>query len=205
MTVDKDGSDWKSAEQGRDMPPPRNAAATRERLLACARKRFLDESYENVGLREIAGDAGVDVALVGRYFGCKEQLFQDVLRKDTGDWKELAAQAADLPAFVADLATRKDVAGEAGHVERLLIMLRSASSPQASALVRASFQDDVLAPLAALLSGEDAQTRAAMAMSVLMGTTVMRTIMNLNVLQECDAGAYRARLERLLRTALVEA
>ena len=56
------------------MPPARNAAATQERLLACARRRFLQESYDNVGLREIAGDAGVDVALIARYFGSKEEL-----------------------------------------------------------------------------------------------------------------------------------
>jgi AcrR family transcriptional regulator len=187
------------------MPPLRNAAATRERLLASARQRFLSESYENVSLREIAGDAGVDVALVGRYFGNKEQLFKDVLRKDEGDLQELAADAPDLPAFLADLVNTKDVSGDAAHVERLLIMLRSASSPQASALVRASFQEDVLGPLSALLSGENAQARAAMAMSVLMGATVMRTIMNLNVMGECDAGAFKVRLENLLRTALVEA
>jgi len=186
------------------MPPFRNAAATRERLLACARKRFLQESYEAVGLRDIAGDAGVDVALVGRYFGSKEQLFKDVLRKDRADWKVLAAEVPDLPSFLAEVATSKDIAGDEGHVDRLLIVLRSVSSPQASALVRASFADDVLGPLSALLTGENAQMRAAMAMSVLMGTTVMRTMMNLHVLQDCDAGAFKGRLEKLLRVAMAD-
>ena len=58
------------------MPGPilrtRNAAATRDSILTAARGRFLADSYEAVGLRDIAGDAGVDVALVGRYFGGKE-------------------------------------------------------------------------------------------------------------------------------------
>lgn len=45
---------------------PKNAAVTREAILEAARQRFLLESYDNVGLRDIAGDAGVDVALVGR-------------------------------------------------------------------------------------------------------------------------------------------
>ena len=186
------------------MPPLRNAAATRERLLACARTRFLQESYEAVGLREIARDAEVDVSLVGRYFGSKEQLFKAVLRKDGGDWKQLAATAVDLPSFLAGLAISKDASLDEGHVERLLIMLRSASSPQASALVRASFGEDVLTPLSAVLSGENAQMRAAMALSVLMGTTVMRTIMNLDVLHECDAAAFQLRLEKLLSCALAD-
>lgn len=183
------------------MSPPRNAAATRDRLLGCATKRFLQESYENVGLRDIAGDAGVDVALVGRYFGSKEQLFREVLRKD-GDWEALAAKTDDLPSLLAELAAASDLTRDASHIERLLIMLRSASSPQASALVRSAFDEDVLGPLAALLSGPQPQVRAAMAMSVLMGTTIMRTIMMLDVLHECDSGAFKARLTTLLTSAL---
>lgn len=186
------------------MPRVRNAAATRERLLSCAHKRFLNESYECVGLRDIAADAGVDVALVGRYFGSKEQLFKDVLRKDGADWRALAAQSTDLPSFFAELSGKKDASRNAGHVETLLIMLRSASSPQASALVRASFDEDVLAPVAGMLSGRNARMRAAMAMSVLMGTTIMRTIMNLDVLNQDNCEGYRNSLEKLLRTALAE-
>lgn len=186
------------------MPAPRNAAATRERLLACARQRFLHESYENVGLRDVAGDAGVDVALVGRYFGSKEQLFREVLRKDGGDWEQLAARADDLPSLLAELAAQSDLKCDAVHIERLLIMLRSASSPQASSLVRSAFGEDVLGPLAGLLSGGDCEVRAAMAMSVLMGATITRTIMNLHVLHECDGDAIKSRLRTLLAAALAQ-
>lgn len=186
------------------MPPIRNAAATRERLLACARHRFLQESYDNVGLRDIAGDAGVDVALVGRYFGSKEQLFKSVLHQKDGDWQTMAREAPDLPAFLAGLAAEKTTSGDSVHVERLLIMLRSASSPQASSLVRSSFDEDVLMPLSSLLSGEDASLRAAMALSILMGSTVMRTIMNLDVLQAGSTDAFKRRLEQLLRIALAD-
>src|SRR3546814_12999364 len=60
----------------------RDAAATRAAILAAARERFLRESYDSVGLREIAGDAGVDVALISRYFGGKEGLFREVVAVD---------------------------------------------------------------------------------------------------------------------------
>ena len=55
----------------------RNAATTRQAILQAAHRCFLDESYDSVGLREIASAAGVDVALVSRYFGGKEQLFKE--------------------------------------------------------------------------------------------------------------------------------
>ena len=57
----------------------RNPIATRAAILDAARDRFLRESYDSVGLRDIAARAGVDVALIGRYFGGKEGLFREVL------------------------------------------------------------------------------------------------------------------------------
>lgn len=59
-------------------------------------------------------------------------------------------------------------------------------------------------PLGSLLSGEDASIRAAMALSILMGSTVMRTILNLDVLQAGSNEAFKRRLEQLLRVALAE-
>ncbi|RYY95332.1 MAG: TetR/AcrR family transcriptional regulator, partial [Alphaproteobacteria bacterium] len=52
----------------------RNAITTRAALLAAATGRFMREGYDSVSLREIASDAGVDVSLVSRYFGGKDEL-----------------------------------------------------------------------------------------------------------------------------------
>ena len=179
----------------------RNATATRERLLACARQRFLQESYETVALRNVAGDAGVDVALIGRYFGSKEELFRAVLRKEDADWRELAAAAGDLPNFLADLAASDD-SKDAEHIENLLIMLRSAASPQAAAIVRSAFTTDVLAPFAKVLTGPQAEARAAMALSILVGTTIVRTILKLENAYMCEGNVFRERLADLLSVAL---
>jgi AcrR family transcriptional regulator len=54
---------------------PRSAAGTRAAILAAARARFGAEGYERTTLRAIAGDAGVDAAMVIRYFRSKEELF----------------------------------------------------------------------------------------------------------------------------------
>lgn len=183
------------------MPPPtRNAAATRERLLECARKGFVQESYDAVGLREIAGAAGVDVALIGRYFGSKEQLFRAALATEDNRWEELA-QADDLPSYLAAMAVNDD-SKDAEHIERLLIMLRSAASPTASTIVRSTFQNEVLQPFANVLTGPQAERRAAMALSVLMGTTIMRTILRIDHDGACENDTLRERLSGMLRIAL---
>lgn len=186
------------------MPPiTRNAAATRDRLLACARQRFVQESYDAVGLREIAGAAGVDVALIGRYFGSKEQLFRAALAHDDNRWEELA-QADDLPDYLAGMVVTDDTK-DAEHIERLLIMLRSAASPTASSIVRSTFENEVLGPFADVLSGPQAQGRAAMALAVLMGTTIMRTILRIDHDGACENETLKERLAGMLRIALAPA
>ena len=53
----------------------RNAAETRNRLLQAARRLFAKANYGNVGIREIGAAAGVNPALISRYFGSKRNLF----------------------------------------------------------------------------------------------------------------------------------
>jgi AcrR family transcriptional regulator len=54
---------------------PRNASQTRADILSAARRRFGAEGYERTTLRAVAGEVGVDAALVIRYFGSKQNLF----------------------------------------------------------------------------------------------------------------------------------
>ena len=54
-----------------DAPRPRNANATRQAILEAARERFCSDSYDDVGMRDVARDVGVDAALISRYFGSK--------------------------------------------------------------------------------------------------------------------------------------
>ena len=53
---------------------------TREMILDAARKRFGDHGYDGATIRGIAGDAGVDPALVHHFYGTKERLFAAAMR-----------------------------------------------------------------------------------------------------------------------------
>lgn len=55
------------------------SSTTRDEILAAARQLFAEQGYENAGLRAIAGQAGVDVALIAHYFGSKQGLLREVL------------------------------------------------------------------------------------------------------------------------------
>lgn len=53
----------------------RRSDTTRAAILAAARDRFAADGYERATIRAIAADAGIDPAMVMRYFGNKEKLF----------------------------------------------------------------------------------------------------------------------------------
>lgn len=183
---------------------PKSAAATSETILKAARLRFLQESYESVGLRDIAADAGVDVALVSRYFGSKEELFRQVL--GVGSKEDLlpaGVSDSEVAAFMARLLLEQEGSDGAEHLEKLLIILRSASSPTASQLVRETLQSDILRPFADRLGGHCPEVRGSMSMAVWMGVTIMRTIMSVEPMCE-RGGEIEDRLRRLFEAALVD-
>jgi len=155
-------------------PRARNAAATRAAILDAARRRFVRESYDTVGLREVAADVGVDAALVSRYFGSKEELFNEVLAS-TGDASELFQ--GDLERFgrrVAELIV-SDPQRDA-KLDGLLIMLRSSASPKAADIVRRRLDHKFYEPFAAWVGGEDARIRVRLAGALIMGVTLSRAL-----------------------------
>jgi AcrR family transcriptional regulator len=185
-------------------PRLRNAAATRAAILDSARRHFARESYETVGLREIAGDAGIDPALVGRYFGNKEKLFKEAVRGDDQHIMQGVARD-DLAAHFTSLILDEEGEDSADHtakIDRLLILLRSASSPKASRIIREAIDEDILEPVAAVLGGEHAELRASLCLAVLMGTGILRSAMAIDPLCSIDAERLRPRLHALFAAAL---
>lgn len=60
----------------------RSKTATRDRIAASARRLFAEGGYTDTSVRAIAADAGIDPALVIRYFGSKDLLFMQTLDVD---------------------------------------------------------------------------------------------------------------------------
>ncbi len=152
---------------------PRNAAATRAAILDAASRRFMSEPYEQVGMRDVAGDVGVDAALISRYFGSKEDLFLAVL---DGCGKESDLMDGPRSEFGRRMA-HDLVYGQPNESKMgwLLIMLRSASSPKAASILKRS-SDNFHAPFTEWVGGENAGVRARLLTGVMMGLGVSRDI-----------------------------
>ncbi|MDZ3832287.1 MAG: TetR family transcriptional regulator [Sphingopyxis sp.] len=184
----------------------RDAAATRAAILAAARQRFLRESYDSVGLREIAALAGVDVALISRYFGGKEGLFREVLGHDDKrpDLFHEPQSVDELPDFMARLIMEDEDEDRHQRMEMFVILLRSASSPKAGVIIRDMVREEVLEPLAATIGGDHPEMRAHMLLAILMGVGVLRTVMEAEPVEmsEENGDMCRASFRNLFDAAL---
>ena len=153
---------------------PRNAAATREAILNAANLRFVAESYDQVGMRDIARDVGVDPALISRYFGSKEDLFGAVL-EDCGNGGEL--MDGDRSTFGERVAHDVIYGARKEHkLSWLLLMLRSIASPKAAEIIMRQSNARFYQPFTDWVGGEDAEIKARLTAGLIMGLTVSRDI-----------------------------
>ena len=181
-------------------PRTRNAAATRQAILDAAMHRFAKEGYDGASLREIASDAGVDAALVSRYFGSKEELFVEVLNRGP-DASELFQ--GELTGFGERVADRlMDDPDTRDGLDHLLIMLRSASSPAAAEPLRRSMRTWFIDPFAAYLGGPDASVRARLAGDLIMGVAISRAINPDHDLDDAGRASLRRRLAGVIQQAV---
>ncbi len=184
----------------------RDATFTREAILDAARNCFTSRGYEQVGVREIAQQAGVTAALINRYFGSKEALFGEVLdHRDPGATdRDLSFQAliAEPARFGERLATRILARrGDRSRFDPMLVILRSVGQPAAEAILRERFEVS-LAPLAAAIGGADAGIRAEMIMATLAGFDLLRNVIKSSALAAADEDRLIAVLGAALQAQL---
>jgi AcrR family transcriptional regulator len=156
-------------------------STTRDAILAAARERFSGHGYDRVRMRDVAADAGVDVALVTYHFGSKDGLFAAAL--------EMPAPMAALMADVLEHGEIDDFGErflrrvlEVWDDERtggaLVALVRSAMShPPAAERLRAFVQAELLARIAERLATPDAGKRAALFGSQLIGILLYRHVL----------------------------
>ena len=153
-------------------------AATAARILEAAQQEFAEHGAENATIRAIARRAGVDPSLVLQHYGSKQSLFS------------LAVRPAE------DLAT-DEVPTHLGEVLRLRLddlpsstraLLRSMLTSPEAGRVMSEYLQERTQNLARALDGDDAEVRAAIIVSSIMGVTVARHLLDLPALADADPG-----------------
>ena len=66
-----------------DLAPEENEAATKAAVLAAAERLFALHGFQNVSVRDITAEAGVNLASVNYHFGSKDALLFEIFRRRT--------------------------------------------------------------------------------------------------------------------------
>ena len=148
-------------------------AATYARILDAARQEFGDRGFEATTVRDVARRAGVDPSLVLQHYGSKAALFTAAIRLP-----------ADSPGEAVDHLVEV-IAVRAGPLppEMRALVRSMLTAPEAAEALRGHL-DERIANLAASIGGEDAELRAAVAVSSVLGLTVARHFLGLRAISD---------------------
>lgn len=157
----------------------RNAASTRDRLIAAARKAFSERGFERTTVREIAAEASVHPSLINRYFGGKEQLFAASVSIDL--------ELPDLRGVARDVVGRRLIRhfferweGEQ-HDDLLRVLIRTAvANDEAAERVRSILAGQVTSMVAQIASPKRAEERAGLIATQILGLAYARHVLGLS-------------------------
>jgi AcrR family transcriptional regulator len=179
---------------------------TREAIAQAARTLFAEHGYERATIRRIAAAAGVDPALVVHFFGSKEDLFSEVMALPEAVGDLMAQIAAGERSTVGRRLAQLIVGMLENPATRAIVLgrIRSAAThPDAAALVRETVSRDLLR-LATALGTDNAEMRASLVGSHLVGVAFARYIVQVEPLVSLDAAALVALLADDFQRCLVE-
>ncbi len=150
---------------------------SREDIVAAARRLFADKGFDATSIRAISREAGVDPALVHHFFGSKEEVFnaalEDVVKPDEIFAEVLAGDPHDVGERLVHrfLVIWEDEQSRGA----LLAILRSAvSHPRSAELLGRFMAGSLLRHIAESVDPEDAELRAALVSSQLIGLALLR-------------------------------
>jgi AcrR family transcriptional regulator len=153
----------------------RDAAASKEALVEAARELFGQKGFDRTTTREIGEKAGIDAALIARYFGNKAELY---IAAVVAEGREAGLpEAYETVEQIADtLFSRTDEHGP-GPVMQALI--RSDTTAEIKDAARAHMARRLVAPLVAGMEREGAdrpEVRAEATVAALLGISLGRSL-----------------------------
>lgn len=171
---------------------------TQAAILAAAREQFAAVGFQRATIRSVAAAAGIDPAMVMRYFGSKAGLFAAA----TDIELDLPVFDGAAPPEIAARLTRHFISlWETRLADGALIatLRNAATDERAAAVVRRIFAEQVAAPLSAALGGPDVERRAGLIGSQMLGMALCRYILKIEPLVSATPEQLITALEPTVR------
>jgi AcrR family transcriptional regulator len=161
------------------------ASSSREAILDAARRLFAERGYVGTSMRAIGSEAGVDAALIVHFFGSKAGLLGAAIEWPFDPEEEMAEILARGRRHAGEGLARLVVRTweREGDRNAIVTLLRAATiEPAAAELMREFFQRRLYPPLVRALGSPDAELRANLAASQLVGLGIARYVLRLEPL-----------------------
>lgn len=154
----------------------RDALRTRQQILKAAQQAFSLKGYSAAGVRDITAIAGVNPALVSRYFGSKDNLYREALQ-DLMRVELITSIARDqFGARVVDLLVAQTDAVQ----NPLAMMVLASADAKARDITQIVLQEMVLESFSHWFGGDLARTKSLQFMILASGLTVYSQLYPLN-------------------------
>jgi len=172
--------------------------SSRDRIREAARRLFPEHGYTGTSVRDIATAAGVDPALVIRYFGSKEGLFLEAMELEF----ELAP-VLDGPLDTLGPRLVRAVLSGADEIRSVyLALLRASEAGDVTSKLRRAHEEDFVGPLRERLDGADADLRARMIAALVGGLLYSAWVVGDEVLVGRDVDDVATRFGALVQELL---
>jgi AcrR family transcriptional regulator len=157
-------------------PRPRRSDATRAAILTAARERFATDGYERATIRAIAADAGIDPAMVMRYYGSKEKLFATAAEFDLR-----LPDPTTMPRHEIGIRAVAHFLDRWESDDALMALLRAGVTNEAAAQrLRGIFASQVAPAIAAITpDSSEAAARSGLVASQMLGVALTRYVLRL--------------------------
>ncbi|MCL2535197.1 MAG: TetR family transcriptional regulator [Nocardiaceae bacterium] len=146
------------------------SAHNRDAVQAAAAELFAEQGFAATGVRDIARHAGVDPALVIRYFGSKENLFVRTMTMSNAFVEVVEGPLDGLGRALVDFVVRRTRRRQADKATAIYAaLIRASDRPAVREHLQEAIDEMIVAPLAPRLRGDDAELRAHLLAAQLSG------------------------------------
>lgn len=173
---------------------------TKENLLEQGKRLFWARGYSNVPLREISKAAGVDVALISRYFGGKLQLFEATLDDLPVIDPNLFPNTDALITAIVGLFVNAPRDGTSTSAVTMILM--NAGDEEVGEMVREKYHQNWQTSLDEIIGDK---SKSALFSAAVLGISIAEKTLHLDGIAEPKTKEYENQLRSLLRVALGDA
>jgi AcrR family transcriptional regulator len=189
--------------RGRGRPPGGSAPDTRERIVAAARTLFAERGFDGSSLRAIAAAAGVDASLIRHYFGDKSGLLVATMQLPMNPLELIRPMLDKGPDGLGGRIITTFLTAWDTHPDVISGLIRTTvASSDRTAPARSIARGVILPMLAQTIGGADAELRACLLMSQVIGMATIRYVLRIEPLASAPidevAAQYGPALQRLV-------